>query len=37
MFHYAFFDEETLIQINTIGPWSVTYVTRLTTRATVLQ
>jgi len=24
--HYAFFDEETVIQINTIGPWSVTYV-----------
>jgi hypothetical protein len=24
--HYGFFDEETVIQINTIGPWSVTYV-----------
>ena len=24
--HYAVFDEETVIQINTIGPWSVTYV-----------
>ena len=24
--HYAFFDEETVIQINTIGPWAVTYV-----------
>jgi uncharacterized RmlC-like cupin family protein len=22
--HYAFFDEETVIQISTIGPWSVT-------------
>jgi len=24
--HYGVFDEETVIQINTIGPWSVTYV-----------
>ena len=24
--HYAFFDGETVIQINTIGPWGVTYV-----------
>ena len=24
--HYAVFDEETVIQINTIGPWSVTHV-----------
>jgi quercetin dioxygenase-like cupin family protein len=24
--HYAFFEEETVIQINTIGPWGVTYV-----------
>ena len=24
--HYASFDEETVIQINTIGPWAVTYV-----------
>ena len=24
--HYAFFVEETVIQINTIGPWAVTYV-----------
>ena len=24
--HYAFFEEETIIQINTIGPWGVTYV-----------
>ena len=24
--HYAFFAEETVIQINTIGPWAVTYV-----------
>jgi quercetin dioxygenase-like cupin family protein len=26
MAHYAFFDEETIIQISTIGPWAVTYV-----------
>lgn len=24
--HYAFFEEETVIQINTVGPWGVTYV-----------
>jgi quercetin dioxygenase-like cupin family protein len=24
--HYAFFEEETVIQISTIGPWGVTYV-----------
>ena len=24
--HFAFFEEETVIQINTIGPWGVTYV-----------
>ena len=26
MAHFAFFDEETIIQISTIGPWAVTYV-----------
>ena len=26
MAHFAFFDEETAIQISTIGPWAVTYV-----------
>lgn len=26
MAHYAFFDEETVIQISTIGPWALTYV-----------
>ena len=24
--HYAFFDEATVVQINTIGPWGITYV-----------
>jgi quercetin dioxygenase-like cupin family protein len=24
--HFAFFQEETVIQINTVGPWGVTYV-----------
>lgn len=26
MAHFAFFDEETVIQISTTGPWAVTYV-----------
>ena len=26
MAHYAFFDEETVIQLNPVGPWAVTYV-----------
>jgi quercetin dioxygenase-like cupin family protein len=26
MVHYAFVDEETIIQISTTGPWSITYV-----------
>ena len=31
--HYAVFDEKTVIQINTIGPWSVTYVSPEETHA----
>ena len=26
MAHYVFFDEETVVQLNSIGPWSLTYV-----------
>jgi quercetin dioxygenase-like cupin family protein len=26
MVHYAFTDEETVIQLNSVGPWSLTYV-----------
>ena len=26
MQHFGFFDQETVVQINTIGPWGLTYV-----------
>jgi quercetin dioxygenase-like cupin family protein len=26
MKHYAYFDEETVVQVNTTGPWGITYV-----------
>jgi hypothetical protein len=25
MAHYVFFDEETVFQISTVGPWGLTY------------
>jgi hypothetical protein len=26
MAHYSFTDEETIIQINSVGPWAINYV-----------